>query len=209
MTKLTFARAYFVKSAVHTDHYPTLKDPRGRLLPEIAVAGRSNVGKSSLLNHLFASKGLAKTSSTPGKTQLLNFFCLDDSLVFTDLPGYGYAKVPVKVREEWGPMVQSYLDTRPSLELILFLFDIRRLPNEEDVQFIEWVAAADKKLVLVLTKVDKVSSGERASNIRKILHAFPTGAIAATVAYSSTKNVGRRELIAVIQQALDHNARGQ
>ena len=84
-------------------------------MPEIAVAGRSNVGKSSLLNHLFQCKGLVKTSSSPGKTQALNFFTADDTLVFVDLPGYGYAQVPQKVRKQWGPMTQTYLETRPSL----------------------------------------------------------------------------------------------
>lgn len=202
MAKLAFTGARFLKSAVQPDKYPVLKDPRGKLLPEIAVAGRSNVGKSTLLNHLFNTKGLAKTSSTPGKTQLLNFFCIDDQFIFTDLPGYGYAKVPMTVRAQWGPMVQGYLETRKQLELILILLDIRRIPNDEDLQLVEWAAGTGKKLILVLTKVDKVSSGERASNALKIIRSFPTGFIHATVVYSATKNVGRRELIAAIEEAL-------
>jgi GTP-binding protein len=106
----------FLTSAVKPKDYPLLKDSSGRPIPEIAVAGRSNVGKSSLLNHLFQSKGLVKTSSTPGKTQMLNFFGVDDGqLVFVDLPGYGYAQVPLQVRKKWGPMVQDYLSRRETL----------------------------------------------------------------------------------------------
>ena len=112
-SKLVFAHCRFMKAPCRPEQYPILKDPRGKLLPEIAVAGRSNVGKSSLINHLFGTKGLAKTSSTPGKTQLLNFFSVDEQLVFADLPGYGYAKVPPKTRAEWGPMVQGNFDRDP------------------------------------------------------------------------------------------------
>lgn len=202
MTKLEFLKCRFVTSAVKDTQYPTVKDPRGRVLPEIAVVGRSNVGKSSLINHLFNVKGLAKTSSTPGKTQLLNFFSVDEKVLFADLPGYGYAKVPDKVRAEWGPMVQKYLEIRPSLELILFLIDIRREPTQEDRQFVEWVAAAQKTLILVLTKADKLTLNQRHQQASKILKALPPDAIQAAVAYSVTKNIGRRELISAIQEAL-------
>src|ERR1700676_4011688 len=129
MAKYAFKNAKYIKSAVHPKDYPTQRDSRGHVMPEIAVAGRSNVGKSSLLNHLFQHKGLVKTSSVPGKTQLLNFFTLDGKLAFVDLPGYGYAQVPISVRKRWGPMVQEYLEKRQQLKVILFLFDIRRIPN--------------------------------------------------------------------------------
>lgn len=207
MTKLTFNQARFLTSAVKPKQYPMLKDPRGQYLPEIAVAGRSNVGKSTLINHLFG-KGLARTSSTPGKTQLLNFFCIDESLIVTDLPGYGYAKVPMKVREQWGPMIQEYLEQRENLKLLLFLIDIRHVPNEEDFMLAEWVAAAGKKLILVLTKVDKVTTNERNANRKKIIETFPSHFIHDTVVYSSTKNVGRRELIGAIQRALFEEPNG-
>src|SRR5262245_55930539 len=140
MKKYLFRNAKFIKTAVKAKDYPVLRDLSGNILPEIAVAGRSNVGKSSLLNHLFHSPNLVKTSSTPGKTQALNFFTVNDELTFVDLPGYGYAKVPQSIRKEWGPMVQEYLQKREMLKLILFLFDIRRLPNEEDIEFLEWAA---------------------------------------------------------------------
>ena len=112
-----FVKARFIKTAIWPKDYPTLKDDGGRLLPEIAVAGRSNVGKSSLLNHLFGSKGLVKTSSTPGKTQAINFFVVDEQLTFVDLPGYGYAEVPPSVRKQWGPMVEKYLKERQEIKL--------------------------------------------------------------------------------------------
>ena len=201
MTKYVFKNARFVKSAVKAKEYPVLRLPNGSEMPEIAVAGRSNVGKSSLLNHLFQHKGLVKTSSVPGKTQLLNFFTLNEMLGFVDLPGYGYAKVPANVRKQWGPMIETYLDTRPSLKLLLFLFDIRRLPNDEDKQLMEWVAARNKAVILVITKVYKVTQNEKNASTKKILQAFNCENLYYTH-YSTIKNVGRKELIGMIIDAL-------
>lgn len=201
MTKYVFKNPRFVTSAVKAKDYPIIKNDAGMELPEIAVAGRSNVGKSSLLNHLFQSSNLVKTSSVPGKTQLINFFELNKALVFVDLPGYGYAKVPVEVRKKWGPMIQEYLEKRSQLKLILFLFDIRRIPNEEDKQLIEWVSNSEKSLILVLTKVDKVSTNEKLANTRKILQAFNCQNLH-YIHYSTTKNIGRKELIAMLLDAL-------
>lgn len=202
MVKLHFIANCFVTSATQLEHYPSLKNAKGELLPEIAVVGRSNVGKSSLINHLFGRKGLARTSSTPGKTQLLNFFCVDQSVIFTDLPGYGFAKVPIDIRKLWGPMIQQYLECRESLTTLLFLFDIRRQPNEEDIQLAEWIAAAGKKMILIFTKVDKVSSAERVKNSLIIQKQFPEHTIYDSIAYSSSKNIGRRELIAAIERTI-------
>lgn len=201
MTKFSFKNAKFVTSAVQPKDYPSMCDSRGATLPEIAVAGRSNVGKSSLLNHLFQSKGLVKTSATPGKTQLLNFFTADDKLSFADLPGYGYASVPLAVRAKWGPMIQSYFEKRESLKVILCLFDIRRLPNEEDMQMLEWAVHCQKAVILVLTKVDKVGQGEKIKNTKNILNAFGMANLH-YVHYSTTKNVGRKELIHMLCDAL-------
>lgn len=172
MKPSSFRFPKFIKTATQLKEYPLLKDDAGKILPEIAVAGRSNVGKSSLLNHLFNAKGLVKTSATPGKTQALNFFTVNNELVFADLPGYGYAEVPPKIRKQWGPMVQTYLDKRENLKLILFLFDIRRQPNEEDLQMLDWILHSQKGMILVLTKVDKVNQSERTKNTKKILEAF-------------------------------------
>lgn len=199
--KHTFKNAQFVKTAVSSKGYPRLKDAKGNFLPEIAVAGRSNVGKSSLLNHLFGTKNLVKTSSTPGKTQALNFFNVDETLVCVDLPGYGFAKVPLEVRKNWGPLIESYLKERDSLKLILFLFDIRRLPNEDDLKLLEWVIHNERSMVLVLTKVDKVTTNQKKAFTDAILKAFNAENLH-YVHYSVPKNMGRKELIYMINDAL-------
>lgn len=203
MKPFNFRNAKFVASAVAPKGYPILRDDSGHLVPEIAVAGRSNVGKSSLLNNLFQSKGLVKTSSTPGKTQLLNFFSLDDRVAFVDLPGYGYAAVSQKVRQKWGPMIQNYLSHRNTLKLILFLFDIRRTPNADDLQLLEWIIQNDKAMILVLTKVDKVTLNEKNKNTREILKGFGADNIH-YIHYSSLKDVGRRELMGMLKDALQN-----
>jgi GTP-binding protein len=201
MLKYLFKNPQFIKSAIQPKGYPRLQMASGEEIPEIAVLGRSNVGKSSLLNHLFQSKNLVKTSSIPGKTQMLNFFTLNEALAFVDLPGYGYAKVPLSVRKRWGPMIQTYFDTRSALKLILFLFDIRRLPTDEDKDLMEWIAQYEKATILVLTKVDKVSRNEKTGNTRKILEAFNCVNLH-YIHYSTTKNLGRKELIAMLIDAL-------
>jgi|688.fasta_scaffold26418_7 GTP-binding protein len=207
MKTVSIKKASFIKSAILPKDYPRVKDSRGSTLPEIAVAGRSNVGKSTLLNHLFQSQNLVKTSSTPGKTQMLNFFSVDDALIFVDLPGYGYAQVPMQVRKQWGPMVESYLMHRPELKVVLCLFDIRRVPNDEDRLMMEWAVKAEKSVILVLTKVDKVSANEKKNNTLKILQAFPYENLH-YVHYSATKNVGRKELIAMLFEALEEEKNG-
>lgn len=201
MARLSFKSPKFIKTALKEAHYPRLHDLKGQEMVEIAVAGRSNVGKSSLLNHLFQRKNLVKTSSTPGKTQALNFFTVDSSVALVDLPGYGFAKVPQHVRKLWGPMVQNYLEKREPLQLVLFLFDIRRMPNADDFQMLEWLMHANQAVILVLTKVDKVSRNEKKSCTEKILKAFNVENLYYTY-YSSMKNVGRKELIAMINDAL-------
>jgi len=196
-----FRKATFIKTAVLAKDYPVLRNRSGQLMVEIAVVGRSNVGKSSLLNDLFNSKDLVKTSSTPGKTQAINFFTVDDQFAFVDLPGYGYAQVPLKVRKQWGPMIQEYLSNRESLKVILFLFDIRRIPNQEDIELLEWIAFHQKAMILVMTKADKLNQSERSSNSKNILKAFNTENLFWT-SYSTKKNIGRRELIRMILDAI-------
>jgi GTP-binding protein len=141
----------FVTSAVKTSQYPP------EVLPEIAFAGRSNVGKSSLINTLVNRKRLVKTSSTPGRTQLINFFDINQNLTFVDLPGYGYARVPAAIRKKWGPMIETYLSTRQTLKGVVIIMDIRRLPREEEQNLIHWLAHYSIASILVLTKTDKLS----------------------------------------------------
>ncbi|MGA8164483.1 MAG: ribosome biogenesis GTP-binding protein YihA/YsxC [Waddliaceae bacterium] len=202
MTELAFKNPRFVTTAVSESDYPLVKDVCGNPLIEIAVGGRSNVGKSSLLNHLFQTKNLVKTSSKPGKTQALNFFVVNDQLSFVDLPGYGYAKVPLTVRQQWGPMIQTYLRKRKTLKLLFFLFDIRRLPNDEDKILIEWAVHNGMATILILTKTDKVKLGERKSCTKKILEEFSVQNLH-YLHYSVTKNVGRIQLISMVKDALE------
>lgn len=184
--------AKFVKSATKPQDYP--KAP----LPEIAVAGRSNVGKSSLLNDLFGTKNLVKTSATPGKTQLINFFSVNDETMFVDLPGYGYAEVPLSVRKKWGPMMEAYFQQREQLKLMLLLLDIRRIPNEDDLQMAEWALHHEIPLVLVITKVDKVKVNEKKANTVKILNAFNIDNLH-SIHYSVKSRVGKVELTALLR----------
>lgn len=165
--------ARFISSAVWPEQYPPICSKTGKPLPYIALAGRSNVGKSSLLNNLCAARQLVKVSSTPGKTQLLNFFCVDEALFFIDLPGYGYAKCPQAVKKEWGTMINRFLDHSKDLSLLLFLLDIRRMPTEEDFQLIEWASWHKKPLALVFTKMDKLNKSERPIQAKKILEQLP------------------------------------
>ncbi len=143
--------AEFVTSAAKKSQYP----PEG--LPEIAFAGRSNVGKSSLINVLVNRKRLVKTSSTPGRTQLVNFFDINDYITFVDLPGYGYARVPASVKKKWGPMIETYLSGRNTLKGVVVILDIRRTPREEEHNLIAWLEHYSIAKILVLTKADKLS----------------------------------------------------
>jgi GTP-binding protein len=147
--------AEFVKSAVKQSHYPSTD------LPEIAFAGRSNVGKSSLINTLLNRKRLVKTSSTPGRTQLINFFIINKVFYFVDLPGYGYAKVPAYVKKTWGPMIETYLSTRKTLKGVVLIIDIRRIPGMKELNFIEWLDYYNIPSILILTKTDKLSKTKR------------------------------------------------
>ena len=147
--------AEFVTSAVKPSQYPPAD------MPEIAFAGRSNVGKSSLINTLVNRKRLVKTSTTPGRTQLVNFFAINRAVTFVDLPGYGYARVPLPIKKTWGPMVETYLKGRENLKGVVLLMDIRRLPREEEKTLIGWLRHYNIPPVLVLTKADKFSKSRQ------------------------------------------------
>jgi GTP-binding protein len=159
--------AEFVSSADKPSGY--YKDG---LLPQVAFAGRSNVGKSSLINRLCGRKKLARTSGTPGRTQMINFFSINESILFVDLPGYGYAKVPVEIQRKWRPMVNSYLEDNPALKLLVLIIDIRRGPKDEELSLLSWLAENDIPARVVLTKTDKLKRGqidrERTSTAEKI-----------------------------------------
>lgn len=145
----------FIKSAVKPAHYPPPE------LPEIAFVGRSNVGKSSLVNLLVNRKNLVRTSNTPGRTQLINFFCVNEEFMLVDLPGYGFAKVPLAVKKEWGPMIEAYLSKRETLRGVVLILDVRREPSVEDIQMLDLLRFHGIHPILVITKCDKVSKNER------------------------------------------------
>jgi GTP-binding protein len=151
--------AEFVRSAKKPGDYP----PAG--ITEIAFAGRSNVGKSSLINALLNRKRIARTSTTPGRTREINFYRINDRFAFVDLPGYGYAKVPESVRRQWGPMVETYLRDRRTLKLVVVILDSRRDPSDEDRQLIKWLEFYSILFFIVITKTDKIS--RNALTIRK------------------------------------------
>lgn len=134
--------------------------PRLRL-PEVAFAGRSNVGKSSLINRLARSSGLARTSRTPGRTQQVNFFSGRDEIVFADLPGYGFARVPIHVRDSWKSLVEGYLEEREELRGVVVIVDARRGLQDDDAALVDYLAALGRPVVLVASKVDKLGQGER------------------------------------------------
>lgn len=141
-------------SAANKSHYP--QDD----IPEVALAGRSNVGKSSFINTLLNRKNLARTSGKPGKTQLLNFFNVDDKLRLVDVPGYGYARVSKKEREKWGRMIEEYLTSRENLKAVVSLVDFRHEPSADDVQMYEFLKYYEIPVILVATKADKIPRGK-------------------------------------------------
>ncbi|MBF0699201.1 ribosome biogenesis GTP-binding protein YihA/YsxC [Streptococcus danieliae] len=148
--ELNTHNADLLLSATNKSHYP--QDD----IPEIAMAGRSNVGKSSFINGILNRKNLARTSSKPGKTQLLNFFDIDGQLRFVDVPGYGYAKVSKKEREKWGKMIEEYLTSRENLQAVVSLVDFRHAPSQDDVQMYDFLKYYEIPVILVATKVDKI-----------------------------------------------------
>ncbi|TNE48952.1 MAG: YihA family ribosome biogenesis GTP-binding protein [Deltaproteobacteria bacterium] len=184
---VNFQNASFVTSAVKPKGYP----PADR--PEIAVIGRSNVGKSSLMNSLFQRTNLVKVSKTPGRTQLINFFDVDNQLSVVDLPGYGFAKVPQSVKRQWRPMIESYLTQRTTLVACLLLFDIRRIPSEDDLDMWNWLLHFDRLTVPVATKSDKLSKQKRRNQIQRIANVLDVPA-EAIVQSSSKTHAGRDKL---------------
>jgi GTP-binding protein len=193
--ELMIKSADFIKSATRPENFPSSD------FPEVAFAGRSNVGKSSMINVLVTRRGLVRTSSTPGRTQLLNFFAINGTFSLVDLPGYGYARVPLAVRKTWGPMVRTYLQHRPNLKGLVLLFDIRRVPKDEDLQLLDWLEEFEIPTIPVITKADKVGKSHRAGQIRPILEATGLQKDAFTL-FSSTTKEGREEVWERIESAL-------
>ena len=187
-------KAEFLKSAFKEDDWP--RDS----LPEIAFLGRSNVGKSSLINSLLSVRGLARTSSTPGRTQSLNFFLINGKFRFVDFPGFGYARVPKEIKSTWGEMATSFLAKRRQLVLSIHLVDSRHEPTKQDLQLHEWLEESDKPLLTVATKSDKLSNNELRKNLEHMARVLNDDSV---MAYSAKSGRGREELWRVIRDAIE------
>ena len=184
--------AEFIKSAPRPAHYPPA------MLPEIAFAGRSNVGKSSLINTLVNRKRLAKTSATPGRTQLINFFNINDTLCFVDIPGYGYARVPAAVKKKWGPMIEAYLSKRDVLKGVVLILDIRRTPGIEENNLVGWLKQYHIEVVYVLTKSDKLTRSKWVVRRKAIAAALGVD-VTATILFSAKTRLGKDAVWSAIQ----------
>ncbi len=185
--------AAFLKSAFIEDDWP--RDAK----PEIAFLGRSNVGKSSLINSLLGVRGLARTSSTPGRTQAVNFFLIDDSFHFVDLPGYGYARAPKAIKAKWNAAATDYLAKREQLVLSIHIVDSRHEPSKQDLQLHEWLVHHQKPHLIVATKSDKLSNNELRRNIDRVKRVFESDQI---LIYSATTKRGQEELWRAIKRSL-------
>lgn len=194
---MKISSAEFVKSAFNKSHWIEGS------LPEIAFLGRSNVGKSSLINSLLQRKGLARTSNTPGRTQSINYFLINDGIYFVDLPGYGYAKVSKSMRKDWGEMAEDYLSDSDQLRLCVQLVDARHKPTALDIQLHEWLVHNDKPYIIAATKADKLSSNQLQKSLAQI-NAEMAGA--RVIAYSSQTGKGRDALWSEILSATERNS---
>lgn len=183
----------FLKSCTKSEHFP------GYDFPEFAFFGRSNVGKSSLLNMILSQKDLVKTGSRPGVTQTINFFVVNDNRSFVDLPGFGYAKLPMAIKKKLLPMIKEYIEKRENLKLAFLLIDIRRVPGDYEQDIIELLAKNDVPVVITLTKCDKLSKNQRQKNISEIQKALEIDRDSIFLTSSET-NEGKKELLMLIDE---------
>lgn len=167
-------------------------------LPEIALAGKSNVGKSSLLNCLVNRKSLARTSSEPGKTQTINYYLVNKSFYLVDLPGYGYAKVSQSEREKWGRMIENYLNTSRAIRAIILLIDIRHEPGENDKMMYDWIVSQGFTPLIIATKADKIKRSQLAKSIKVIRTALNLTSDDIVIPFSSQTGQGKEEVYSLI-----------
>ncbi|MBC2704514.1 ribosome biogenesis GTP-binding protein YihA/YsxC [Desulfobacula sp.] len=186
----------FVKSAVKPSQYPEYD------FSEIAFAGRSNVGKSSLINTLIQRRNMVKTSSKPGCTQLINFFLVNEMLSFVDLPGYGYAKVSKKIRSQWQPMVNLYLSQRQNLLGLVLLIDIRRDPGKEEFDMVDWLESHEMPYLVILTKSDKLSKTKQQKRLLSICSQMNREKDSVILFSTKTKR-GRDTVLGEIENLID------
>jgi len=191
-------KAEFVISAVGPAQYPE------DALPEIALAGRSNVGKSSLINRMISRKNLARTSATPGKTQQLNYYRVNEDLYLVDFPGYGYAKVSKTQRAAFGEMVEKYLLSRDELKLVLLVVDMRHPPTKDDVSMYEWLQHYDRPVCVVATKADKIPKTRRQKHVKIVKETLGFQPHHSFVMFSSELGLGKEELWEIIESHIGY-----
>ncbi len=184
--KMKIVSANFMRAAEEGKDYPTGG------LTELAFAGRSNVGKSSMINTLLGRRNLVRTSKTPGHTRKLNFYLINERFIFVDLPGYGYAAVSLEMRAKWGPMVEQYLINRRELSGVVLIVDARRPPTEGDMLLLDYLLRSEKPLVVAATKADKIGRSEMLSQQRAIRAAV--GPTVPVVVFSAQTGLGKNEL---------------
>ena len=171
-------------------------------MPEIAFAGKSNVGKSSLINALMNRKSLARTSSQPGKTQTINFYNINDELYFVDLPGYGYAKVSQQEKEKWGKMIEKYLHRSKGLQAVFLLVDIRHEPSANDKQMYEWIMANGYHPIVIATKLDKINRSQVAKQVKIVKQGLGVDKDTIVIPFSAETKQGREEIYDLIDQLI-------
>jgi GTP-binding protein len=192
-------QAEFVISAVGPSQYPE------DALPEIALAGRSNVGKSSLINRMLGRKNLARTSSQPGKTQTLNYYRINEDLYFVDLPGYGYAKVSKTERERWGKFIESYLLNRETLKLVLLLIDLRHPPTKDDQAMYGWLKHNGVPVCVVTTKADKIPKGKWQKHAKIVRETLGMDKGDTLQLFSSEIGLGKDELWSLLDRLVEQD----
>ena len=180
----------------------TSQIPENQMM-EIAFAGKSNVGKSSLINALMNRKSLARTSSQPGKTQTINFYNVNDEMYFVDLPGYGYAKVSQKEKEKWGKMIEKYLHTSKVLQAVFLLIDIRHEPSANDKQMYDWIMSNGFHPIIIATKLDKIKRSQLAKQVKLIKQGLGVDSDTIVIPFSSETKQGREETYDLIDRLLE------
>ncbi len=169
-------------------------------LPEFAFAGKSNVGKSSLINTLMNRKSYARTSSQPGKTQTINFYRINDHMYYVDLPGYGYAKVSLEEKAKWGKMIENYLNKSAMLKKVFLLVDIRHDPSENDKMMYDWILHNGWKPIIIATKLDKLKRSQVAGQVKKIRTGLGMGKEDILIPFSAETKQGREEILAILEK---------
>ena len=170
--------------------------------PEFAFAGKSNVGKSSLINALMNRKAYARTSSQPGKTQTINFYNINDALYYVDLPGYGYAKVAQEVKAKWGKMIENYLHQSPMLKRVFLLIDIRHEPSVNDKTMYDWIVYNGYQPVIIATKLDKINRSQVQKHMKMVRQGLEIGQDVTVIPFSAETKQGRDELWALIEEMM-------